>query len=236
MRYTRLRRAIESGTLIGTHGTPFQGADKIGDKIADAPKKRKKSPAASDEQDSPIAQKHANVRESRKSKSSISPSYFDEVAQTSDTKDARMEEDHGSVNQAHLAPIKSEPFDPDNTFHLSMSETTSKGNAPRHLSGTIFPNSFASSQESSPSPREPKRRRSHNTAETASLQQQPSLHSFGPTGYHEPATPAKARSVSKPNPLSAKSGSDHNPFDSPASLKFEDDSDATIPLPALEGS
>ncbi|KAI4135527.1 MAG: hypothetical protein LQ347_000600 [Umbilicaria vellea] len=26
MRYTRLRRAIESGTLIGTHGTPFQGA------------------------------------------------------------------------------------------------------------------------------------------------------------------------------------------------------------------
>lgn len=26
MRYTRLRRAIEGGTLIGTHGTPFQGA------------------------------------------------------------------------------------------------------------------------------------------------------------------------------------------------------------------
>ncbi|OBT49555.1 hypothetical protein VE04_10126, partial [Pseudogymnoascus sp. 24MN13] len=24
MRYTRLRRQIESGTLIGTHGTPFQ--------------------------------------------------------------------------------------------------------------------------------------------------------------------------------------------------------------------
>lgn len=28
MRYTRLRRAIESGTLIGTHGTPFQGGSE----------------------------------------------------------------------------------------------------------------------------------------------------------------------------------------------------------------
>ncbi len=39
MRYTRLRRAIESGTLIGTHGTPFQGG---ADKIVEAQKKRKR--------------------------------------------------------------------------------------------------------------------------------------------------------------------------------------------------
>ncbi|KAI9875125.1 MAG: hypothetical protein M1830_008854 [Pleopsidium flavum] len=39
MRYTRLRRAIESGTLIGTHGTPFQGS---ADKIIEAQKKRKR--------------------------------------------------------------------------------------------------------------------------------------------------------------------------------------------------
>lgn len=39
MRYTRLRRAIESGTLIGTHGTPFQGGV---DKILEAQKKRKR--------------------------------------------------------------------------------------------------------------------------------------------------------------------------------------------------
>jgi len=38
MRYTRLRRQIESGTLIGTHGTPFTGAPE---KIAEAGKKRK---------------------------------------------------------------------------------------------------------------------------------------------------------------------------------------------------
>ncbi|OBT42586.1 hypothetical protein VE00_07108 [Pseudogymnoascus sp. WSF 3629] len=30
MRYTRLRRQIESGTLIGTHGTPFQRAGEKG--------------------------------------------------------------------------------------------------------------------------------------------------------------------------------------------------------------
>ena len=38
MRYTRLRRAIESGTLIGTHGTPFQG---VTDKESGHQKKRK---------------------------------------------------------------------------------------------------------------------------------------------------------------------------------------------------
>ncbi|KAI9821684.1 MAG: hypothetical protein M1827_002265 [Pycnora praestabilis] len=40
MRYTRLRRAIEGGTLIGTHGTPFQGG---ADKIWEAQKKRKRT-------------------------------------------------------------------------------------------------------------------------------------------------------------------------------------------------
>lgn len=39
MRYTRLRRQIESGTLIGTHGTPFAGG---AEKIAEAYKKRKR--------------------------------------------------------------------------------------------------------------------------------------------------------------------------------------------------
>ena len=47
MRYTRLRRAIEDGTLIGTNGAPFQsGADKI----AEAQKKRKR-PTTSFEMD-----------------------------------------------------------------------------------------------------------------------------------------------------------------------------------------
>jgi len=39
MRYTRLRRQIENGTLIGTHGIPFQrGADKA----IETPRKRKR--------------------------------------------------------------------------------------------------------------------------------------------------------------------------------------------------
>ena len=40
MRYTRLRRQIESGTLIGTHGTPFAGG---AEKNAEALKKRQRS-------------------------------------------------------------------------------------------------------------------------------------------------------------------------------------------------
>ena len=40
MRYTRLRRQIESGTLIGTHGTPFAGG---AEKNAKALKKRRRS-------------------------------------------------------------------------------------------------------------------------------------------------------------------------------------------------
>jgi hypothetical protein len=39
MRYTRLRRQIESGTLIGTHGTPFQ---KGGGETLDPSGKRKR--------------------------------------------------------------------------------------------------------------------------------------------------------------------------------------------------
>jgi hypothetical protein len=49
MRYTRLRRQIESGTLIGTHGTPFAGG---ADKIAKAMRKRKKSIQVSGDADS----------------------------------------------------------------------------------------------------------------------------------------------------------------------------------------
>lgn len=53
MRYTRLRRAIESGTLIGTHGTPFQGG---ADKIVEARKKRSKISDSVDEEDGCVVQ------------------------------------------------------------------------------------------------------------------------------------------------------------------------------------
>ena len=55
MRYTRLRKSIEDGTLVGTHGKPFQGA---GEKIAAAKKKRKRAPnsdqVTEDEESGPI--------------------------------------------------------------------------------------------------------------------------------------------------------------------------------------
>lgn len=51
MRYTRLRRQIESGTLIGTHGTPFPSA-KVVEKNAEAGRKRKRmSPGENSEND-----------------------------------------------------------------------------------------------------------------------------------------------------------------------------------------
>ena len=48
MRLTRLRRDIENGTLIGTHGTPFQGA---AEKIAKAEMKRRKASLLEDAKD-----------------------------------------------------------------------------------------------------------------------------------------------------------------------------------------
>lgn len=48
MRLTRLRRDIENGTLIGTHGTPFQGA---ADKIAKAQMRRRKADILDDDKD-----------------------------------------------------------------------------------------------------------------------------------------------------------------------------------------
>jgi hypothetical protein len=48
MRYTRLAKAIESGTLIGKKNTPFQGGSE---KINEASKKRKKTAFDSDDDD-----------------------------------------------------------------------------------------------------------------------------------------------------------------------------------------
>ena len=68
MRYTRLRRAIESGTLIGTHGTPFQGG---ADKAVEPRKKRKKMPDDSDEEDAPVLRTPTGGRPGRKSPSKV---------------------------------------------------------------------------------------------------------------------------------------------------------------------
>lgn len=67
MRYTRLRRAIESGTLIGTHGTPFQGG---ADKIVEARRKRSKISDGVDEEDGYVVQAPTSSRLARESGSS----------------------------------------------------------------------------------------------------------------------------------------------------------------------
>ena len=61
MRYTRLRRSIEDGTLIGTHGTPFQGG---AEKIANAQRKRKTNRQNSDtcEDDPPSSRSGSRIK------------------------------------------------------------------------------------------------------------------------------------------------------------------------------
>lgn len=73
MRFTRLRRAIEDGTLIDTHGKHFQGNV---DKIADTQKKRKKPSA--EETDCDGGDEEALASPSKK-KFARSPSYESRV-------------------------------------------------------------------------------------------------------------------------------------------------------------
>ena len=70
MRYTRLRRQIESGTLIGTHGTPFP-SDKVVEKNAEAGRKRKRlgpgKPERSDVDEDAVERDESKKHAKRKS-------------------------------------------------------------------------------------------------------------------------------------------------------------------------
>ncbi|KAI9759740.1 MAG: 3'-5'-exoribonuclease [Chaenotheca gracillima] len=66
MRYTRLRRAIESGTLIGTRGTPFNNGNA--GKTTDVSKKRKRttdSGTPKDEEVAPTGQEDVGILQTR---------------------------------------------------------------------------------------------------------------------------------------------------------------------------
>jgi len=73
MRFTRLRRAIEDGTLIDTHGKQFQAS---ADKIADTQKKRKKPSAEEMDCDGDNEEARASLP---KKKVARSPSYESRV-------------------------------------------------------------------------------------------------------------------------------------------------------------
>jgi len=73
MRFTRLRRAIEDGTLIDTHGKQFQAS---ADKIADTQKKRKKPSAEEMDCDGDDEEARASLP---KKKVARSPSYESRV-------------------------------------------------------------------------------------------------------------------------------------------------------------
>lgn len=107
MRYTRLRRAIESGTLIGTHGTPFQGG---ADKIAEGRKKRKKISDESDEEGAPVVRTPTSSRLALESRPSKAVRDSNDNTQESDT-DGKP----GAKNKRRGA-IKSEDLLPDACF------------------------------------------------------------------------------------------------------------------------
>lgn len=107
MRYTRLRRAIESGTLIGTHGTPFQGG---ADKIAEGRKKRKKISDESDEEGAPVVRTPTSGRLALESRPSKAVRDRNDNTQESDT------EDTPGAKKKRRRAIKSEDVLPDACF------------------------------------------------------------------------------------------------------------------------
>lgn len=118
MRYTRLRRAIESGTLIGTHGTPFQGG---ADKTAEARKKRKKISGDSDEEGASVDRTPTSGRLALESGSYKSVSDFDEMAQEIESDSVPSAKKQRRASKTPSEAIKSETIGPD-AFHFGMNQ------------------------------------------------------------------------------------------------------------------
>lgn len=118
MRYTRLRRAIESGTLIGTHGTPFQGG---ADKIVEARRKRNKISDDSDEGAS-VFRTPTSGRLAQESESSKGVPDSNDTAQESDSDDVPRVKKQRRTSKALSEVLKSEALGPD-SFHFGMDRT-----------------------------------------------------------------------------------------------------------------
>lgn len=101
MRFTRLRRAIEDGTLIDTHGKHFQGNV---DKIADTQKKRKKPSAEETDCD---GDDEEALTSPPKKKVARSPSYESSVGYRGTAGPVESE-----ANVSSIAPVVSAKFKP----------------------------------------------------------------------------------------------------------------------------
>ena len=106
MRYTRLRRAIESGTLIGTHGTPFQGG---GNKTAQPEQKRKKLSDGSDEEPTP-ARKRTKSRSLLRPQDTARPRCLEEKTQPSNNSGPPTLKGPQDATKTDMLTIKAEAF------------------------------------------------------------------------------------------------------------------------------
>lgn len=139
MRYTRLRRAIEGGTLIGTTGTPFQGS---AEKIAEARKKRKTISDDTDEEGHSVFQTPTSDRLAPKSGSSNEAQGSYNTAQQSHSDDLPSAKKQRRTSTP-LKAIKSEPSV--DVFRFGMSGAVASKNVviPFNCSGQAS-NSLAS--------------------------------------------------------------------------------------------
>lgn len=140
MRYTRLRRAIEGGTLIGTHGTPFQGG---AEKIAEARKKRKTISDDTDEEGPSAVRTPNSGRLALESGSSNDVQGSNDTVQESNSDDVPRVKKQRQTSRTPLEAIKSEA--PADVFHFGMSRAVPSKNVvtPFNCSGQTS-NSLAS--------------------------------------------------------------------------------------------
>lgn len=124
MRYTRLRRAIESGTLIGTHGTPFQGG---ADKTTDARRKRNKRSDDSDEESASVIRTPISGRLPLESGSSKGVPDSDDTARESESDDMRRTKKQRRTSKTPSKAIKSEALSPDE-IHFDLNRAVPSNN------------------------------------------------------------------------------------------------------------
>ena len=123
MRFTRLRRAIEDGTLIDTHGKQFQ---KCTDKVIEAQKKRKKAlieDGDCDGDDIEYARTPSRKRILRSPSGQEEAKYYDpckaDDRDFSQSGGSQMDPMSGTDNQMTVSPNKSPQIKAAGDFHTN---------------------------------------------------------------------------------------------------------------------
>ncbi|KAH0547768.1 hypothetical protein FGG08_000025 [Glutinoglossum americanum] len=200
MRYTRLRRHIVDGTLIGTHGTPFHGGP---DRIAQTYGKRKKDPSGSSmkkEEESPgFRQTRSGGRIERPLKSEVETS--DEYETDSDNEQDEMPLAKRRITGNARGQIKAEKDFAPSAEKLPAHVSAAQGEPSLHY---IEARTMLRNPALTPQPKTEERSGPHAGATLpalANLQNRADL----PLATHSPSSP----STSPKTPLTSNDSSDN---------------------------